>query len=185
MKKLNESLKSNAKVILRKETFVVRQDEFRHLQPHYGHDGRIDNCFPKIRRTVESSESYINFEDVRIKVENEMREQVERSIKDNKAAYERYLEKYNALESDYQKKRTEIEESCKKKLQEENDKLRDEYKDKFAENEREKHTLILCLNRICSLAEKASTNLENRFFRPTKAIEMINTIFDIATDKKV
>lgn len=190
LKKLNESLKNGIKVILRKETVV----ENKSIIPrgHFGKNGWEAEDQPKIRRTVESSESYINFEDVRLKVENQMREEVERSIKDNKAACEKYLEKYNSLDADFQikkaeldKKESELEESCKKKLQEENDKMRDKYKDSFTESERKRNELVLCLNRIVSLADIAASELENSWFPPRKTINKVIRISEIATNKKV
>ena len=187
LKKLNESLKNDAKVILRKETVVECKDIYSRL----GRDGF--GAEPKTKRAVvESSESYINFEDVRLKVENQMRKEVEDSIKANKAAYEKYLEKYSLLDADFQKKsneldkkKEELEESNKKKLEEENAKLRDEYKNKFAESERKRNQLTLCLNRILSLSDIAASELENRFFPPRKTIEKVRRISEIATNKKI
>lgn len=180
LKKLNESLKNDAKVILRKETVVECEEIISRLERNgFEHE-------PKIRRrTVESSESYINFEDVRLKVENQMRKEVERSIKEKDAARERYLDKYDSLDADFKKKEAELEESNKKKLKEENAKLRDEYKDKFAESERKRNQLTLCLNRILSLADIAGSELENRFFPPRKTIEKVRRISEIATNKKI
>ena len=193
LKKLNESLKSNAKVILRKETVVKSFDYERISNPYFDELGHYnEGVRPKQTKIVESSESYINFEDVRLKVENQMRKEVEDSIKANKAAYEKYLEKYSLLDADFQKKskeldkkKEELEESNKKKLEEENAKLRDEYKDKFAESERKRNQLTLCLNRILSLSDIAASELENRFFPPRKTIEKVRRISEIATNKKI
>ena len=181
LKKLNESLKSNAKVILRKETEVEQIYCEREEEPW--RDSELLHSKP--RKKIKSSESYINFEDVRLKVENQMREEVERSIKDNKDAYEKYLEKYNSLDADFQKKKTELEESCKKKLQEENDKMRDKYKDKFAENERKRNALILCLKQINILADKVNVYLGSRFFVSSAAIEQVKRIMEISSNKEV
>ena len=181
LKKLNESLKSNAKVILRKETEVEQIYCEREEEPW--RDSELLHSKP--RKKIKSSESYINFEDVRLKVENQMREEVERSIKDNKDAYEKYLEKYNSLDADFQKKKTELEESCKKKLQEENDKMRDKYKDKFAESERKRKALILCLNQINILADKVNVYLGSRFFVSSAAIEQVKRIMEISSNKEV
>lgn len=180
LKKINESLKNGTKVILRKETAIEFEDSSMMRTPWGGYEAR-----PKIRRTVESSESYINFEDVRLKVENQMRDEVERSINDHKDAYEKYCEKYSSLDAEYKKKKAELEETCKKKLQEENDKIREEYKNKFAEVERERNVLSMCLNRILSLADIAASDLRNRLFRPIKAIKKLERISDIARIKKV
>ena len=80
LKKLNDSLKQGAKVILRKETVVE-------VNVPYSRHGRFEPGFdmeekPTTRRTIESSESYVNFEDVRLKVENAMQNEVKRSAKD-------------------------------------------------------------------------------------------------------
>ena len=186
LKKLNESLKSNAKVILRKETVVKSFDYERISNPYFDELGHYnEGVRPKQTKIVESSESYINFKDVRLKVENQMREEVEASIKDNKDAYEKYLEKYNSLDADFQKKKTELEESCKKKLQEENDKMRDKYKDKFAESERKRNALILCLKQINILADKVNVYLGSRFFVSSAAIEQVKRIMEISSNKEV
>jgi len=66
-------LKSNAKVILRKETEVEQIYCEREEEPW--RDSELLHSKP--RKKIKSSESYINFEDVRLKVENQMREEVE------------------------------------------------------------------------------------------------------------
>ena len=70
LKKLNDSLKQGAKVILRKETVVevnVPRPRLRGFEPDFDMEEK-----PTTRRTIESSESYVNFEDVRLKVEQAM-----------------------------------------------------------------------------------------------------------------
>lgn len=74
LKKLNESLKGGSKVILRKETTLL----FNKPRTLWGDD---EDDEPQ-RKTIESSESYINFEDVRLKVEQAMQDEVNRSIHD-------------------------------------------------------------------------------------------------------
>ena len=193
LKKLNESLKSNAKVILRKETVVKSFDYERISNPYFDELGHYnEGVRPKQTKIVESSESYINFEDVRLKVENQMRKEVEDSIKANKAAYEKYLEKYSLLDADFQKKskeldkkKEELEESNKKKLEEENAKLRDEYKGKFAESERKRNQLTLCLKQINILADKVNVYLGSRFFVSSAAIEQVKRIMEISSNKEV
>jgi len=188
LKKLNESLKSNAKVILRKETEVEQIYCEREEEPW--RDSELLHSKP--RKKIKSSESYINFEDVRLKVENQMRKEVEDSIKANKAAYEKYLEKYSLLDADFQKKskeldkkKEELEESNKKKLEEENAKLRDEYKGKFAESERKRNQLTLCLKQINILADKVNVYLGSRFFVSSAAIEQVKRIMEISSNKEV
>ena len=187
LKKLNETLKNGAKVILRKETVVQTKDRIEKFDPFYEGDGRLIDTQPRFKRTTtESSESYVNFEDVRLKVENEMRKEVEQCIKNHNDAYDRYVKKYNSLESDYQKKqselevkRKELEESCKKKLQEENNKLRNEYKESFEKNEDRIRRLHGYLDSIYKLARKANADLNHRFFSSKKAIELIDEIIHL------
>lgn len=119
LKKVNEDLKSNAKVILRKET--ISKTKIKEITYHSF--GGVDTVDKPTRINVNTSESYVNFEDVRLKVENEMRKEIEESIEIRK----RYEEKYKALDDEFQQKRAELEESCKKKLLAENDKMRDAY----------------------------------------------------------
>ncbi len=79
LKKLNESLKGGSKVILRKETVIERKVD----APSFSHRTGMPILKQCIRRDeVESSESYVNFEDVRLKVEQAMQDEVNRSIHD-------------------------------------------------------------------------------------------------------
>lgn len=103
------SLKDGSRVIIRKEVQIEYErfsDPFRRM-----HDCATDPLYSqdeKPRRTVETSESYIGFEDVRLKVEEHMKDEVKRSIQqrdESRANYEssvqRYKEKGKALEADY------------------------------------------------------------------------------------
>lgn len=84
LKKLNESLKSGSKVILRKETVVIERI-FRERSLYgdmFFHQPTEDDKYNENRRALESSESYVNFEDVRLKVEQAMQDEVNRSIHD-------------------------------------------------------------------------------------------------------
>lgn len=66
LKKLNDSIKQGAKVIIRKETVVEREVDI----PSYSHLTGLPTYKRSTHRDrVESSESYVNFEDVRFKVE--------------------------------------------------------------------------------------------------------------------
>ena len=103
------SLKDGSRVIIRKEVQIEYErfrDPFRRMhgsatEPLYSQD-------EKPRRTVETSESYIGFEDVRLKVEEHMKDEISRSIKQRDASRESYAtliseykEKEKALEADY------------------------------------------------------------------------------------
>ena len=99
LKKLNDSLKQGAKVILRKETVVIERffrkrsffDDMRGLPTE---DDKCDEN----RRTLEPSESYVNFEDVRLKVENAMQDEVKRSIYDRDCEKRAYADEKNKLD---------------------------------------------------------------------------------------
>lgn len=66
----------------------------------------------KPRRTVETSESYVGFEDVRLKVEERMKNEVNRSIKqrdESRANYEFSVQKYNEKEKELDAKKKSLE----------------------------------------------------------------------------
>ncbi len=99
LKKLNESLKSGSKVILRKETVVIERI-FRERSLYgdmFFHQPKEDNKYNENRRALESSESYVNFEDVRLKVEQAMQDEVNRSIHDRDMEKQAYAERKISL----------------------------------------------------------------------------------------
>ena len=85
------SLKDGSRVIIRKEVQIEYErfsEPFRRMHgcaadPLYSQD-------EKPRRTVETSESYLGFEDVRLKVEDKMKDEINRSIKQRDASRESY-----------------------------------------------------------------------------------------------
>lgn len=108
------SLKDGSRVIIRKEVQVeYERSVFDRI------DGsQTDHLYSrddKPRRTVETSESYLGFEDVRLKVEEQMKDEIRRSIKQrdySRESYESSVQKYKekekklddkekALEADY------------------------------------------------------------------------------------
>lgn len=113
LKKLNESLKGGSKVILRKETTLL----FNKHRAMWDYDDGDDE--PQ-RKTIESSESYVNFEDVRLKVEDHMKDEINRSIEQRDASRESY-------ESSVQKYKEK-----EKKLDDKEKSLNDEYAKKEA-----------------------------------------------------
>ena len=91
-------LKDGSRVIIRKEVQIEYEtfsEPFRRLRgidkdPLYSQDD-------KPRRTVETSESYLGFEDVRLKVEDRMKDEINRSIKqrdDSRESYESSVQEY-------------------------------------------------------------------------------------------
>lgn len=108
------SLKDGSRVIIRKEVQVeYERSAFDRIDgsqtdPFYSRDD-------KPRCTIETSESYLGFEDVRLKVEEQMKDEIIRSIKQrdySRESYESSVQKYKekekklddkekALEADY------------------------------------------------------------------------------------
>lgn len=111
LKKLNESLKGGSKVILRKETTLL----FNKHRAMWDYDDGDDE--PQ-RKTIESSESYVNFEDVRLKVEDQMKDEINRSIKqrnDSRESYESSVQKYKEKEKKLAYKEKSLDDEYAKK----------------------------------------------------------------------
>ena len=193
LKKLNESLKSGSKIILRKETTLL----FNKPRTLWDDD---EDDEPQ-RKTIESSESYINFEDVRLKVEQAMQDEVNRSIHDRNMEKQAYGDKKNKLDNEYnrkkadlkevyEKKTKDLEEEYKKKtrdLEEDNSRkeieLRNKYSAMVANFESDKLRILNLLPNIRKLAEELHDDLNNRFFKPKHAIELANSIINTTTKK--
>ena len=113
------SLKDGSRVIIRKEVQIEYErfsDPFRRMhgsatEPLYSQD-------EKPRRTVETSESYIGFEDVRLKVEEQMKDEIKRSIKqrdDSRESYESSVQKYKEKEKKLDDKEKSLNDEYAKK----------------------------------------------------------------------
>lgn len=122
------SLKDGSRVIIRKEVQIEYErfsDPFRRMRgsdPLYSQD-------EKPRRTVETSESYVGFEDVRLKVEEHMKDEVKRSIQqrdESRANYDSSVLKYKEKE----KKLDDKEKSLNDKYAKKESALISEYKEK-------------------------------------------------------
>ena len=194
LKKLNESLKVGSKVILRKETTLL----FNKHRAMWDYDDGNDE--PQ-RKTIESSESYVNFEDVRLKVEQAMQVEVNRSIHDRNMEKQAYADKKNKLDNEYKDKerklineqivrKGDLEEEYKKKardLAEDNNRkeieLRNKYYAMVANFESDKLRILNLLPNIRKLAEELHDDLNKRFFKPKHAIELANSIINTTTKK--
>ena len=185
------SLKDGSRVIIRKEVQIEYErfsDPFSRMRgigtdPLYSQD-------EKPRRTVETSESYVGFEDVRLKVEDKMKDEVNRSIKqrdESRENYESSVQRYNEKE----KKLDDKEKSLKDKYAQKEANLISEYKEKdkaleadyLAKGKAYKQQLDADYNnyikkagRLLSISESAKEALSllnaNRFFKP-KGVESI------------
>ena len=124
------SLKDGSRVIIRKEVQIEYErfsDPFRRMhgsatEPLYSQDD-------KPRRTVETSESYIGFEDVRLKVEDQMKDEINRSIKQRDASredYESRIDRFNEKEKELDDKEKSLNDEYAKK----EEALISEYKEK-------------------------------------------------------
>lgn len=191
LKKLNDSLKQGAKVILRKETVIVERffrkrsfDEEMCVLPE-------DDKFNENRRTLEPSESYVNFEDVRLQVENAMQNEVKRSIYDRDCERRAYADeknkldgKYNGMKADlkktYEQKKKDLEAAYQDKERD----LRDKYARMTGEFEAKKLRIRNKLPKLATMATDLRDELERRFFKPKLAIKLANDIIDFSTKKE-
>ena len=165
LKKLNESLKVGSKVILRKETTLLF-DKPRTLWGDY------DDYEPQ-RKTIESSESYVNFEDVRLKVENAMQDEVNRSIYDRDCEKRAYADEKNKLEGKYNGMKADLKKTYEQKERD----LEEKYARMVGEFETEKNRVFNKLPNIASMATDLRDELTKiRLFKPKLAIKLANDI---------
>lgn len=189
LKKLNDSLKQGAKVILRKETVVIERffrkrsffDDMRDLPTE------DDKCNEN-RHNLEPSESYVNFEDVRLKVENAMQDEVKRSIYDRDCEKRAYADEKNMLDGKYNGMMADLKKTYEQKAkdleaayQDKERDLREKYARMTGEFEAEKLRIRNKLPRIASMATNLRDELKNRFFMPKLAIKLANDIIDFST----
>lgn len=124
------SLKDGSRVIIRKEVQIEYEtfsEPYRRLRgidkdPLYSQDD-------KQRRTIETSEAYLGFEDVRLKVEDKMKDEINRSIKqrdDSRESYESSVQEYKEKEKKLAYKEKSLDDEYAKK----EEALISEYKEK-------------------------------------------------------
>lgn len=172
-----KSLKDGSRVILRREQVI----EFERAHIIYDEMiGRTQTCYNsdrKERKTIETSEQYINFEDVRLKVEEEMKTQVEHSIRERDEARDKYNNRLDELDEKYKERALMLEDEYDDK----HGKLNKEYEEKEkALKKREEafvneHSLKLVqydvmLNNLrdyqCALDDAIKLYNSNRIFKP-------------------
>lgn len=172
LKKLNESLKCGSKVILRKETVVEREVGV----PSYNPDSILPTYKRRMSRDrVESSESYVGFEDVRLKVEQAMKDEINRSIHNRDYERQSYSDAKSKLDNEYNLKKVELEKEYKNKAED----LERNYQRKVCDFEYEKQRILNLLPKINKLATELRDDLVKRFFMPKRAIELAETIIKI------
>lgn len=188
LKKLNDSLKQGAKVILRKETVVevnVPRSRYGGFEPGFDMEEK-----PTTRRTIESSESYVNFEDVRLKVENAMQNEVKRSIYDRDCERRAYADeknkldgKYNGMKADLKKTYEQKEKDLESVYQDKERDLREKYASMTGEFEAKRLRILNKLPKIATMATDLRDELNKCFFKPKLAIKLANDIIDSSTQK--
>lgn len=171
LKKLNESLKSGSKVILRKEIVVERNVDV----PTYDHITGLPTYKQRMcRDVVESSESYVNFEDVRLKVEQTMLDEVNRSINDRNQEKQAYAEMKNKLVNEQVGMKSNLQKEYEKKAKD----LEEEYHRKECDFESEKLRILNLLPKINKLSTELHDDLVKRFFMPKHAVELAEAIIN-------
>lgn len=122
------SLKDGSRVIIRKEV----QIEYERSTFDIICGSQTDHLYSqddKPRRTVETSESYLGFEDVRLKIEDQMKDEINRSIKqrdDSRESYESSVQEYKEKEKKLAYKEKSLDDEYAKKQEA----LISEYKEK-------------------------------------------------------
>lgn len=168
-------------MILRKETVVVERtlrrrsffDEMHNLPQE--NDG-----FDEDRRTIKSSESFVNFEDVRLKVENAMQNEVERSIYDRDCERRAYADEKNKLDGKYNGMKADLKKTYEKKEKD----LEEKYARMTGEFEAKRLRILNKLPKIVTMATDLRDELTKiRFFKPKLAIKLANNIIDFSTKK--
>lgn len=177
LKKLNESLKSGSKVILRNETVV----ECKVDVPSFSHETGLPILKQVVRRDrVESSESYVNFEDVRFKVEQAMQDEINRSIHDRDCERQAYASGRNKLEDKYNGMMADLKKTYEKKEKD----LEEKYHRKECDFESEKLRILNLLPNVHKYAEELHDYLDKRFFVTNHAIMLAKDIVSLTTKRR-
>lgn len=168
------SLKDGSRVIIRKEVQV----EYERSMFDRICGSQTDHLYSrddKPRRTVETSESYLGFEDVRLQVENRMKDEINRSIKQRDASredYESRINRYNQKEKELAYKEKSLDDEYAKK----EEALISEYKEKKKALEADYKSYKNQAARLPLINKNAKEALSllnaNRFFKP-KGVESI------------
>ena len=171
LKTLNDSLKQGTKVILRKE-IILLFNKPRTLWDDYEDD-------ESQRKTIKSSESYVNFEDVRLKVENAMQDEVKRSIYDRDCERRAYADEKNKLDEKYNGMKADLKKTYEKKEKD----LEEKYARMTGEFEAKRLRILNKLPKIATMATDLRDELNKCFFKPKLAIKLANDIIDFSTKK--
>lgn len=170
LKEQVQGLKDGSKVILRKETVV---ESFYSDLPYKRYIPGENKYVPeKSRRTIETSESFVGFEDVRLKVEEHMKAEVERSIKQRNEAIARYEERKAALDKEYEEKH----EALDKKYSDISKAAEKKWENDLNSLERRKNCCMRTIRQVQDIAERAQKILANSWIRKKDVEEMMSQI---------
>ena len=182
VKQLEEELKGckdGSRVIIRK---VMEQKEAGRFS-YYGHlQGRPIYGSEQTKEIV-VSENYINFEDVRVKIEDKMKDAIEASIRFRNEQAENYSRKVNSLESEYSEKKSKLEQEYEekkgkldKKFDNDTKNIRESLnKTRAALENLERSTRSVRID-IYRLANEALERLQSMWFKPSHAISLVREI---------
>lgn len=131
------------------------------------------------RKTIKSSESYVNFEDVRLKVENAMQDEVKRSIYDRDCERRAYADEKNKLDEKYNGMKADLKKTYEKKEKD----LEEKYARMTGEFEAKRLRILNKLPKIATMATDLRDELNKCFFKPKLAINLANDIIDFSTKK--
>ena len=143
---------------------------------YYDHPQRRSIYSSEQPKEIVVSENYINFEDVRVKIEDKMKEDVEASIRFHNEQAENYSRKANSLESEYSEKKSKLDEKFGneiKNIKAERDKVR-------AENAELKRRAREKFSSISNLAIEATERLESMWSKPPHVISLVREIANMA-----
>ena len=182
VKQLEEELKGckdGSRVIIRK---VMEQKEAGRFS-YYAHlQGRPIYDSEQTKEIV-VSENYINFEDVREKIEDKMKDAIEASIRFHNEQAENYSRKANSLESEYSEKKSKLEQEYEEKKGKLDIKFDNDTKN-IIKNLNETRAALENLERstrsertdIHRLANEALERLQSMWFKPSQAISLVREI---------
>ena len=182
VKQLEEELKGckdGSRVIIRK---VMEQKEAGRFL-YYDHLQRRSIYSSEQPKEIVVSENYINFEDVRVKIEDKMKEDVEASIRFHNEQAENYSRKANSLESEYSEKKSKLEQEYEEKKGKLDIKFDNDTKN-IIKNLNETRAALENLERstrsertdIHRLANEALERLQSMWFKPSQAISLVREI---------
>lgn len=150
---------------------------------YYGHLQERPIYGSEQTKEIVVSENYINFEDVRVKIEDKMKDAIETSIRFHNEQADNYSRKANSLESEYSEKKSKLEQEYEEKKGKLDKKFDNDTKN-IRENLNKTRAALENLERstrsertnIHRLANEALEQLQSMWFKPSQAISLVREI---------